>query len=103
MSQWSAFGRMRVPFHLYVPVGCVESARRLCSDLQIPAAEVWAYHAVGDQMRFTLVHKLPQPGDGKRAAASAAATAPAAKPAPAAKSAPAAKPAPAVKPAPAAK
>ncbi len=69
MSQWSAFARMRVPFHLYVPVGCVESARRLCSDLQIPAAEMWAYQAVGDQMRFTLVDKSPQAGDGRRAAA----------------------------------
>jgi hypothetical protein len=68
MSQWATFSRFRVPFHLYVPVGSVDSARRLCADLQIPAAEVWAYHAVGDQMRFTLVHKLPQPGDGKPSA-----------------------------------
>ena len=65
MSQWATFSRFRVPFHLYVPVGSVDSARRLCSDLQIPAAEVWAYHAVGDQIRFTLVHKSPQAGDGK--------------------------------------
>lgn len=65
MSQWATFSRFRVPFHLYVPVGSVDSARRLCADLQIPAAEVWAYHAVGDQMRFTLVHKSPQAGDGK--------------------------------------
>jgi hypothetical protein len=65
MSQWAAFSRLRVPFHLYVPVGCIDSARRLCADLQIPAAEVWAYHAIGDQMRFTLVQKSPQPVDGK--------------------------------------
>jgi hypothetical protein len=69
MSQWAAFSKLRVPFHLYVPVGCVDSARRLCADLQIPAAEVWAYHAIGDQMRFTLVQKVPQPVDGKKAAA----------------------------------
>lgn len=69
MSQWATFSRFRVPFHLYVPVGSVDSARRLCTDLQIPAAEVWAYHAVGDQMRFTLVHKTPQPGDGKASSA----------------------------------
>jgi hypothetical protein len=71
MSQWAAFSRLRVPFHLYVPMGCVDSARRLCADLQIPAAEVWAYHAVGDQMRFTLIQKAPQPVDGKRVASSA--------------------------------
>jgi hypothetical protein len=64
MSQWATFSRFRVPFHLYVPIGCVDSARRLCTDLQIPATEVWAYHAVGDQMRFTLVQRSPQAGDG---------------------------------------
>jgi hypothetical protein len=65
MSQWATFSKFRVPFHLYVPVGCIDSARRLCTDLQIPAAEVWAYHAVGDQMRFTLVQKSAQAGDAK--------------------------------------
>ena len=81
MSQWAAFSKLRVPFHLYVPVGCVDSARRLCADLQIPPAEVWAYTAIGDQMRFTLVQKAPQPGDGKvdgKKVAAPAAPAPAA-------------------------
>jgi hypothetical protein len=78
MSQWAAFSRLRVPFHLYVPMNCVDSARRLCTDLQIPAAEVWAYNAMGDQMRFTLVQKTPQPVDGKKAAAPVSAAAPAA-------------------------
>jgi hypothetical protein len=91
MSQWAAFARLRVPFHLYVPVGSIDTARRLCSDLQIPAAEVWAYHAIGDQMRFTLVQKAPQPVDGKRTPAAAAVAAPAAagKPAAPARKAPA--------------
>jgi hypothetical protein len=66
MSQWAAFSRLRVPFHLYVPAGSVDSARRLCMDLDIPAAEVWAYSAIGDQMRFTLVHKTAPASDGKR-------------------------------------
>src|SRR5688572_10866666 len=79
MSQWAAFSRLRVPFHLYVPVGCIDSARRLCTDLQIPAAEVWAYHAIGDQMRFTLVQKAPQPVDGKKVAAPVTAAAPSVK------------------------
>ena len=79
MSQWATFSKMRVPFHLYVPVGCVDNARRLCTDLQIAVGEVWAYHAVGDQIRFTLVQRVPQASDGKRAASPEAA--PAAKPA----------------------
>jgi hypothetical protein len=73
MSQWAALARLRVPFHLYVPVGSIDTTRRLCSDLQIPAAEVWAYTAIGDQMRFTLVEKAPQPVDGKRTPAASAA------------------------------
>jgi hypothetical protein len=73
MSQWAALARLHVPFHLYVPVGSIDTARRLCTDLQIPAAEVWAYTAIGDQMRFTLIEKAPQPVDGKRAPAPSAA------------------------------
>jgi hypothetical protein len=69
MSQWATFSRFKVPFHLYVPVGCVDSARRLCADLQIPAAEVWAYHSVGDQMRFTLVQRSPAAGGDSKAPA----------------------------------
>ena len=76
MSQWATFSKMRVAFHLYVPVGCVDSARRLCTDLQIPVGEVWAYHAVGDQIRFTLVQRVPQASDGKRAASPEAAPSP---------------------------
>ena len=76
MSQWATFSKMRVAFHLYVPVGCVDSARRLCTDLQIPVGEVWAYHAVGDQIRFTLVQRVPQASDGKRTASPEAAPSP---------------------------
>jgi hypothetical protein len=57
MSQWVAFGRLRAAFHLYVPSSMIDVARRLCQDLQIPVAEVWTYHPVGDQMRFTLVQR----------------------------------------------
>jgi hypothetical protein len=59
MSQWVAFGRLRAPFHLYVPSSMIDVARRLCQDLQIPVAEVWTYHPVGYQMRFTLVQRDP--------------------------------------------
>ena len=29
LAQWAHFGRLRVPFHLYVPAGMVDVARRL--------------------------------------------------------------------------
>lgn len=57
MSQWGAFSRLRVPFHLYVPAGAVDSVRRLCADLQITVGELWSYNAFGDQIRFTLVQR----------------------------------------------
>ena len=64
MSQWASFARLRAPFHLYVPAGSIETARRLCADLQIPVAELWTYHPMGDQMRFMLVQRsqvVPEP------------------------------------------
>jgi hypothetical protein len=62
MSQWGAFSRLRVPFHLYVPAGSVDSARRLFTDLQIPVSELWSYSSFGDQIRFTLVQRQgPEP------------------------------------------
>jgi hypothetical protein len=57
MSQWVAFGKLRAQFHLYVPAATIDSTRRLCTDLAIPVAEIWAYHSIGDQLRFTLVQK----------------------------------------------
>jgi hypothetical protein len=66
MSQWAAFSKLRAPFHLYVPASNIDTAKRLCADLQIAAAELWAYNALGDQMRFTLVQRsatarVPEP------------------------------------------
>jgi hypothetical protein len=71
MSQWAAFGRLRVPFHLYLPTGSVDSARRYCSDLSIAVAELWAYQSVGDQLRFTLVQRSAT-ADGGRTSETAA-------------------------------
>jgi hypothetical protein len=65
MSQWKTFGSLRVQFHLYVPVSGVDSARRLLSDHQIEATEIWAYHAIGDQIRFTPVLRAAQPAEGR--------------------------------------
>lgn len=61
MAQWAHFGRARAPFHLYVPAAAVDIARRLCTDNQVTVAELWSYHTIGDQMRFTLVDRAPAP------------------------------------------
>jgi hypothetical protein len=64
MSQWAALSKQRAPFHLYVPTSSIDTARRLCADLAIPVDELWAYQAIGDQIRFTLVQRTqaePQP------------------------------------------
>lgn len=60
MAQWAHFGRVRAAFHLYVPAAAVEIARRLCADNQVTVAELWSYHTIGDQTRFTLVHRAPE-------------------------------------------
>ncbi len=81
MSQWGAFSRLRVPFHLYVPAGSVDSARRLFTDLQIPVSELWSYSSFGDQIRFTLVQRQgPEPKAVPRTAKPAARAAAAAAP-----------------------
>jgi hypothetical protein len=101
MSQWVAFGKLRAQFHLYVPASAIDTTRRLCGDLGVSVAEIWAYHSIGDQLRFTLVQKTgpglpkgsPEPrtsapkaavnGSSARAGEKAAAPKPAAaKPAP---------------------
>ena len=69
MSQWVAFSRLRTPFHLYIPQSMIDVARRLCEDMQIPVAELWAYTVLGDQPRFTLVQKSAVPEVKARPAA----------------------------------
>jgi hypothetical protein len=57
LAQWAHYGRVRAAFHLYIPAGMVDVARRLTEDNQIHVAEIWSYHVVGDEPRFTLVHR----------------------------------------------
>ena len=57
LAQWANFGKLRAAFHLYVPSGMVDVARRLCEDNHIQVSEIWSYHTVGDDIRFTLVHR----------------------------------------------
>jgi hypothetical protein len=58
MAQWAHFGRLRAPFHLYVPAAAVDIARRLCTENQVGVSEIWSYHSIGDQTRFTLVQRV---------------------------------------------
>lgn len=91
LAQWAHYGRVRAAFHLYVPAGMVDVARRLTEDNQIHVAEIWSYHVVADEPRFTLVHRnreampaLPRTHPAVKRAAK-----PAARPAPKAKARPA--------------
>ena len=76
MAQWAHLGRARAPFHLYVPAGSVDIARRLAAENSVNVAEIWSFHTIGDQTRFTLVHRStpevsraaaePRPATAKR-------------------------------------
>jgi len=68
MAQWAPFGRLKVPFHLYVPVQSADIAKRLAADLGAHITELWTYHAIGDQIRLNLVQKSPIPGEARRVA-----------------------------------
>lgn len=62
MAQWAPFGRLRVPFHLYVPMSTADMAKRLAADLGAHVTELWSYQSIGDQIRLNLVQKTPLPG-----------------------------------------
>jgi hypothetical protein len=57
LAEWAHFGKLRGAFHLYVPAGMVDVARRLAEDNHIRVTEIWSFHTVGDEVRFTLVHR----------------------------------------------
>jgi hypothetical protein len=59
LAEWVPFGRLRPDFHLYVPMAMVDVAKRLCTDSNIPVAEITTYHWIGDEMRFLPVYKAP--------------------------------------------
>jgi hypothetical protein len=96
MSQWAAFAKQRAEFHLYVPASSIDVTRRLCADIGIDVTEIWAYHAVGDQLRFVLVQRAAgaaKPSVKAAPKAPAKSAKPAARPAAASARRPAAKPA----------
>lgn len=85
MAQWAHFGRVRAPFYLYVPAAAVDIARRLCTENDVAVSELWSYHSLGDQTRFTLVAKnavvIPAVKEAKPKPAKATAAAKKGKPA----------------------
>ena len=56
-AQWANLAKAKTSLLLFVPVGSVESARRLAADFSIRLAEVWTYMVLGDQVRFTSVYR----------------------------------------------
>jgi len=82
LAQWAHFARLRAPFHLYVPAGMVDVARRLCEENQIHVTEIWSYHTIGDQIRFTLVHRSREAASTVARARVAGGTSPSPAPAP---------------------
>ncbi len=67
MAQWAHLAKLRVPFHLYVPINSVDAARRLSHDYKISVTEIWSYHQVGEQFKFTLFHPAGASRGGKGA------------------------------------
>ena len=61
LAQWAHFSKLRAPFHLYVPSGMVDVARRLCEDNQITVTEIWSYHT--DRRRGAVYARAPSAGD----------------------------------------
>jgi hypothetical protein len=90
LAEWAQFARTHAAFHLYVPSTMVDVARRLCEENQITVNEIWSFHSMGDDVRFTLVHRVreapapppPPPPPAPRRAAPAPAITARRKPAP---------------------
>ena len=76
MAEWAHFGRLKPALHLYVPAITVDIVKRLITENQVSVAELWSYHTIGDQTRFTLVErtatsKAAEAARSRRAAAPA--------------------------------
>lgn len=69
MAQWAHLGRAKAPFHLYIPAGSLDSARRLVAENSVIVDEIWTFHTIGDQTRFTLAHRAEAPAPARRPAA----------------------------------
>ena len=78
LAEWANYAKLGAAFHLYVPAGMVDVARRLCEENHVNVNEIWSFHTVADEVRFTLVHRSrevpPVPAPRPRAAATAVAS-----------------------------
>ena len=74
MSEWVHLGKVRGAFYLYVPAGATDAARRLCEHYKVAVTEIWSYHEIGDQMRFTMTFRSARAASRAAAAARRAVT-----------------------------
>ena len=57
LAQWAHFAKLRAPFHLYVPAGWSTSRAGCARTTRFTSTKSGAITRVGDQVRFTLVHR----------------------------------------------
>ena len=67
MAEWIPFAKARGAFYLYVPAGTTDIALRLCRQYKIAVSEIWSYHPVGEQMRFTMTYRSARASAAGRA------------------------------------
>jgi hypothetical protein len=68
LFEWARLAKERSAFHLFVPSGSVEVARRLCQENSIRVSEIWTFHQIGDQTRFTQAFRAPAAPHARRQA-----------------------------------
>jgi hypothetical protein len=81
LAQWVHLAKLRASFQLYVPTTMVDVARRLCEDNHVNANEIWSYNSIGDQVRFTLVHRSRETAPSRASRSESTRLAPAGRPA----------------------
>ena len=69
MAEWKHFAQARGAFYLYVPAGFTDVAERLCQAGKINVTEVWAYYAIGSQVKFSMTYRSPRARQAAKAAA----------------------------------
>ena len=57
MAQWAPLAKVRGAFYLYVPAGFSDAALRFCDSNNIAVSEIWAYYAIGQQIRFSMTYR----------------------------------------------
>ena len=60
MAEWKHFAKARGRFYLYVPAGFTDVAERLCQSSKINVTEVWAYYAIGSEVKFSISYRSPR-------------------------------------------